>query len=167
MTAAPPLAIMKRTAPHLRAARWIAGWCIAFASTVWAGGQDDGLQRVRAGEFDISVSIATPLAVRGGHPKDHPEQTMHGGKPRPGDRHVFVSIIEWKTRKRISTAMISARFTDSRGGVEEKALERMTISNAAGYGNYFALAAVRPITLDLDIRGLPTPLSARFKFPQR
>jgi hypothetical protein len=137
------------------------------ALSAWADDRVDGLQRVRVEGYDIAVSIATPLAVRGGHPKNHPEQTMHGGEPAPGEQHVFVSILDAKTRRRIGSAIVWARLTDGKGSTEEKPLESMTIANTAGYGNYFTLAAARPLTMQLEIRGLGIPRSVRVEFPAK
>lgn len=133
----------------------------------WAGDPTPGLQRVRTGAYEIAVSIATPQAVRGGHPKGHPEEIMHGGRPEPGDRHVFVSIVDAKSRARIDTASVRLRLTDGKGRREDKPLERMTISGHPGYGNYFALAAGRPLKVDLEIGGLGRPFSVGVEFRDR
>ena len=115
-------------------------------------GAIDQRQHVRVDGLDLSVSVASSVAIRGGHAKDHPEQTMHGGKPAPGEQHLLVSIRDRRTARQIADAEVLARVTGARGYLEEKPLEAMTIANAPGYGNYFALPGDGPIAVALEIR---------------
>ncbi len=140
------------------------GYPALSAGSAWAAERQAGPQRARIKGYDIAASIASPPAVTGGFGPGRPEHAMHGGDPAPGDRHLLVTIVDSRTRKRIADASIVAYLKNSAGVVEEKPLDSMTIANTPGYGNFFASAALRPLVVQLEIRGLGEPGLTRVVF---
>lgn len=94
-----------------------------------------------------------PAEIMRGHPKEHPEGTMHGGVSRGGEQyHVMVALFDAKTGQRIDDAEIKAKVSASFFGGEEKKLESMNIADTITYGNYFQMSGHGPFRISLQIR---------------
>ena len=92
-----------------------------------------------------------PAEVVRGHPRWHPEGTMHGGVA-VGASHLTVALFNDKSGERIIDAEISARITGERGLDARKKLEPMLIAGRRTYGNYFSLPGAGPYRIELSIR---------------
>ena len=89
-----------------------------------------------------------------GHPPNHPEASMHGGRPAGADQyHVIVALFDARDGKRITHAEVSARVAEIGLAGEEKKLDPMKIAGTVTYGNYFKMAGTGPFRIRLDIRG--------------
>ena len=75
-----------------------------FAVTAMA---DSSLSKVVDG-VTIYLGIV-PAEIMRGHPKEHPQGTMHGGVPREREQyHVMVALFDAKTGQRITDADVKA-----------------------------------------------------------
>src|SRR3972149_843110 len=76
-----------------------------------------------------------PAAMIRGHPKDHPEQSMHEGVPRgTHDYHVTVAIFHAPSGARIEDAEVDATVSPLGLSGMTKRLEPMAIAGAGAYG---------------------------------
>jgi len=92
-----------------------------------------------------------PAEMARGHPREHPEGTMHGGVPA-GENHLTVALFGDKTGERIARAEITATITGPDRFKTVKKLEPMTIAGSATYGNYFFMPGPGPYRIVLRIR---------------
>jgi hypothetical protein len=115
---------------------------------------------------EIYLGVVPAELVRG-HPREHPESSMHGGVP-VGQNHVMVALFDAKTGERIARAEVSARVRVRGGHVTEveKHLEQMLIAGSQTYGNYFPMVVTEPYLIELTIRipGRTKPVTARFEW---
>ena len=126
-------------------------WLLALSLFSGAAMANDNLTKVVDG-VTIYIGILPAEMIRG-HPKEHPEGSMHGGVPRGGEQyHVMVALFDAKTGERINDADVKA----SVAGVGAKGwpvkLEPMNIANTITYGNYFNMSGYGPFRIDLQIR---------------
>ena len=139
-------------------------WLLVLSLFSGAAMANDNLTKVVDG-VTIYIGILPAEMIRG-HPKEHPEGSMHGGVPRGGEQyHVMVALFDAKTGERINDADVKA----SVAGVGAKGwpvkLEPMNIANTITYGNYFNMSGYGPFRIDLQIRRLNTTrvIEARFE----
>lgn len=92
-----------------------------------------------------------PAELVRGHPREHPEGTMHGGAP-VGESHLTVAVFEAKTGQRIADAEVTAHITGDRGLTVQKRLDLMVIAGSATYGNYFSMPGSGPYRIEVRIR---------------
>lgn len=91
-------------------------------------------------------------AIARGHPRQHPEATMHGGPGSAGDRHIVVALFDAKTFDRITVAEITATVEGlAHIGRVTKKLERMDIADAVTFGGYFPFQGTDNYTITLVI----------------
>lgn len=110
---------------------------------------DSGYRRVVDG---VAVYIGIiPAEMVQGHPRWHPEGTMHGGV-EVGASHLTVALFQDKTGERIIEAEVSARISGERGLDVRKKLEPMLIAGSRSYGNYFSLPGTGPYRIEISIR---------------
>lgn len=108
-----------------------------------------------------------PAEMIRGHPKGHPEATMHGGVPgRPHVHHLMVALFNASTLERIDDA--EAKATVSEIGLAGRAmtLEPFTVANALTYGNYFEVRPNTNYRIRVDVK-TPRPdarASVQFEF---
>ena len=107
-----------------------------------------------------------PEEIIRGHPRDHPETTMHGGRPPgSGGYHLVIALFDAKSGARITNADIAARVGEIGLAGDEKKLEPMEIAGSETYGNYFRMAGNGPFRISLAIRvpGEPQEMKAVFE----
>ena len=107
-----------------------------------------------------------PAEIMRGHPKEHPEGTMHGGGPRGEEQyHVMVALFDAKTGQRITDADVKASVAGVGRTESPVTLEPMNIADTITYGNYFNMSGYGPFRIDLQIRRPSTAhvIEARFE----
>lgn len=120
---------------------------LVVAVTAFAG--DSTYHRVVDG---VAVYFGImPAEVVRGHPRWHPEGTMHGGV-EVGASHLTVALFQDKSGERIIDAEVNARITGERGLDVRKKLEPMLIAGSRSYGNYFSLSGAGPYRIEISIR---------------
>lgn len=82
-----------------------------------------------------------PAEIVRGHPKEHPESTMHGSPPKGTgwSRHIVVALFDAKTGERITDAKVSARVEQLGLTADHKDLDPMQIAGTVSYGNFYAM----------------------------
>lgn len=108
-----------------------------------------------------------PAEILRGHPREHEEQTMHGGVPRgKGVHHLIVSVFDAKTRARITGAAVTGSITEVGMATHNRKLEAMSFGGAASYGNYFAMPSQGPYEIVVNVRRSATgkTVTARFQY---
>ena len=109
-----------------------------------------------------------PAEMIRGHPHDHPEASMHGGRPAgSGEYHVVIALFDAKSGARITKAQITARVAEIGLAGEEKMLEPMEIAGTETYGNYFRMAGNGPFRIELTIRVPGEPQEIKVQFEHR
>lgn len=132
-------------------------------ATVTAWSADNSYHKVADG---VSVYFGiVPAEIVRGHPREHPEGTMHGGVPA-GESHIVAALFDDKTGERITGARIIARVSGGQASSIEKRLEAMTIAGSLTYGNYFYMGGSGPYRIELRIYapGRNKPISMRFEW---
>ena len=119
-------------------------------------------------DHGIAIYFAViPAEMIRGHPKQHPEAQMHGGRPgRPHVHHVMVALFNAASSERIADAVATATVGEIGLAGEQKRLEPFTVADALTYGNYFEL---RPRThylvrVDINVPGFRNAARADFEF---
>jgi len=130
-----------------------------------AGAKDDPANSRVVGGVAIYFGVM-PAELVQGHPKGHPESTMHGGpQSRGGHRdHVVVALFDDSTGKRIEDAQVDADVMELGRSSQWKRLEPMKIAGTVTYGNYFDFPTrdAYHILLKIRIPGRPDVIEARF-----
>lgn len=94
-----------------------------------------------------------PAEIVRGHPKGHPEATMHGGVPSGKHiHHVMVALFEGETLDRITDAEVQATVLEIGLSGETKNLEPFTIAGALTYGNYFEMPSQTVYRIKVEVR---------------
>lgn len=107
-----------------------------------------------------------PAAVVKGHPKAHPEATMHGGAPSsPSSFHYVIAIFDEKTGARIEDADVTGTVSLP-GHLESQSLkfDAMKVSDTITYGAFATYASMGSHELDLQIKrpGSTDPVRVKF-----
>lgn len=98
-----------------------------------------------------------PAGMVRGHPAEHAESTMHGGRPRESDQfHIVIALFDAKTGARITNADVSAIVREIGLAGTEKKLEPMEIAGTLTYGGYFGMAGRGPFRIVVTVH-LPSP----------
>lgn len=108
-----------------------------------------------------------PAEMIRGHPKGHPETTMHGGVPGgPHVHHLMVALFDAKTLDRIVDAKVMATVGEVGLAEETKELEPFTVAEALTYGNYFELRpnADYHVRVVVNVPGRTSRASVEFQF---
>lgn len=104
----------------------------------WISRADDDLSNFKVVQGVAIYFGVMPAEIAGGHPKEHPEASMHGGPPAKGHRdHVVVALFDNATGRRIEDAEVTGSVMEIGLASQQKKLERMTIAGTVTYGNYF------------------------------
>ena len=141
----------------------LAALLAATAGTVWAS--DTAQHRVVQG-VEIYFGML-PSEIFHGHPKEHPEGTMHGGVPVTANSyHLLVALFDPATGKRIGDAEVTAWVSESDKPGSPKKLEPMLMLGAASYGNYFNMPSPGPYQIHVQIRrpGISGVIEAEFDY---
>ena len=117
-------------------------------------------------DHGIAVYYAViPAEMIRGHPKQHPEATMHGGVPnRPHVHHVMLALFDASSLERIFDAEVAATVGEIGLAGERKKLEPFTVADALTYGNYFEFHPRIDYRVRVDIRRPGSPKAARVEF---
>jgi len=108
-----------------------------------------------------------PAEILRGHPKDHEEQSMHGGIPRgKGTHHLIVSVFDARTSARVTNAAVTGSVTEVGMTTQNLKLEVMSFGNAVSYGNYFSMPNQGPYEVVVNVRraGEGKAATARFQY---
>lgn len=139
---------MKRKFIQLFAGAVVALWATA-ASISNAVAQADNQKT--AGGITVYLGVL-PAAMIQGHPKDHPEGTMHGAVPRGRDAyHVMAALFDATNGDRIETATVEGRVTPLGLSGVTHTLEPMQIAGTVTYGNYFTIRANEPYRILISV----------------
>ena len=108
-----------------------------------------------------------PAELIQGHPKGHPETTMHGGVPSGKHiHHVMVALFDGKSLDRITDAEVKATISEIALSGETKKLEPFTVAGALTYGNYFEMPSQTIYRIRVEVRrpGSPKTIEAVFEY---
>ena len=106
-----------------------------------------------------------PAEILRGHPREHDEQTMHGGVPSGrGVHHLIISVFDAKTRTRLTDAAVTASVTEIGMATQNQKLEAMTFGGAMSYGNYFAMPDQGPYEIVVNVRRASDGKTATARF---
>jgi hypothetical protein len=106
-----------------------------------------------------------PAEIIRGHPKQHPEATMHGGVPgRPHVHHLLVALFEAKSLERIVDAEVTATVGELGLAGQQKKLEPFTVAGALTYGNYFEMQPRTEYRVRVNIARRGSPDAAKVEF---
>jgi hypothetical protein len=123
-------------------------------------------QPIRLDGMELFFGIV-PAEILRGHPREHEEQTMHGGVPRrKGVHHLIISVFDAKTRARITDAIVTGSVTELAMATQTHKLEAMSFGGAVSYGNYFAMPNQGPYEIVVNVRrpGDGKTATARFQY---
>jgi len=109
-----------------------------------------------------------PAEILRGHPREHEEQTMHGGVPRgKGAHHLIISVFDAKTRTRITDAVVTSSVTAAGIATQSQKLEVMSLGGAVSYGNYSAMPIQGPYEIVVNVRRPSDGKTATARFQYR
>ena len=142
---------------------------VTFGMAQSAGLNPD--QPIRLDGMELFFGII-PAEILRGHPREHEEQTMHGGVPRgKGVHHLIITVFDAKTRTRITDAAVTGSVTEVGMATQNRKLEAMSFGGTVSYGNYFAMPNQGPYEIVVNVRQPVNgkTATARFKYwhPQR
>jgi hypothetical protein len=125
-------------------------------------------QPIRLDGMELFFGVV-PAEILRGHPREHAEQTMHGGVPRgEGVRHLVISLFDTKTRRRITDATVAGRVTGVGMATQNQKLETMSFGGSESYGSYFAMPNEGPYEIVVEVHrpGDSKPATVRFQYWQ-
>ena len=148
--------------------RLVAETILAVLLAVTAGtvGASDTGQRQVVQGVEIYFGML-PSEIFHGHPKEHPEGTMHGGVPATANSyHLLVALFDRATGKRIGDAEITAWVSESDKQGAHRKLEPMLMAGVASYGNFFDMPSPGPYRIHVQIRrpGISGVIEAEFDY---
>ena len=111
-----------------------------------------------------------PAEIIRGHPKGHPEATMHGGVPDGKHiHHVMVALFEADSFDRITDAEVEATVTEIGLAGKTEPLEPFTVAGALTYGNYFEMSSQTIYRVHVTVQrpGSPKTTEAIFEYTHR
>jgi len=148
--------------------RVVSGYLLAavFAAMPGTGWASDAgqLQVVQGMEIYFGM---LPSEIFQGHPKGHPEGTMHDGVPaKANSYHLLVALFNRATGKRIGDAEITASVSEGTKPGPHKKLEPMLMAGTASYGNFFSMPSSGPYRIHVQIRraGVSGVIEAEFDY---
>ena len=119
------------------------------------------------GDVQIYMGILPAELIRG-HPPDHTENSMHGGRPGArGKFHIVVALFDVRTGLRLTGADVSARVSEIGLTGNQKTLNPMQIAGAESYGNYFEMLGSGPFRINLTIRLRDRTQDIKAEFEER
>jgi hypothetical protein len=119
---------------------------------------DTGSGSKTVDNVEIYLGLIPAEMIRG-HPAQHAEASMHGGRPSAsGEYHVLIALFDAASGARITNAETTARVPEIGLGGEEEKLEPMEIAGTVTYGNYFRMAGNGPFRIALSFAS-PVKLS--------
>lgn len=123
---------------------------ILFFTSVYAS-HDDQYKEIDGYAIYLAV---LPAEMLRGHPKEHPESTMHSEQRLEGknQHHIMVSLFEAKTGTRIQGAIVKARVLGKDFNGLLKPLELMIMGGMQSYGNYFNVPRQGIYRIEIEIQ---------------
>jgi hypothetical protein len=118
---------------------------------------------------DLAIYLGVlPAAMVRGHPKEHPEASMHDGAPGGAHQyHIVVALFDARSGTRIENAAVTATVSGL-GGVGSKTIELqpMVIAETITYGNFITLLGTDRygIKLQISIPGREHPVQVAFDY---
>lgn len=138
---------------------------LAFALAAKPTMAETGSDSQTVGNVVIYLGLLPAQMIRG-HPAQHTETSMHGGKPASrGEYHVLIALFDASSGSRITNADVRARVSEiGLAGVEKK-LEAMEIAGTETYGTYFPMTGNGPfrIAVVIHIPGRAEEIKALFE----
>lgn len=111
----------------------------------------DSRDHKTAGGLSVYLGVL-PAAMIQGHPKDHPEEAMHGGTPRGRHAfHVMAAVFDDASGERIEDATVEARVMPLGLAGVTRRLQPMVIADTVTYGNYFTLRGDGPYRIRISV----------------
>jgi cytochrome c5 len=100
------------------------------------------------------------------NPRDYPAKAYGVAPMGPDQYHVTIALFDSASGARISDAAVRARVSTANSAGPEKALELVTITDAATYGNYFAIGGTGPFAIAVHIKraGATGTIEAKFEY---
>lgn len=153
-----------------RQAAWsfLIAFVAAFLTSQSAGAATDD-QYKSAGGIAAYLGIM-PAELIKGHPKDHPESTMHPGgkKGGPHEYHLVVALFDVATGARIEDATVHAQVSGLGLAGEELHMQPMSIADTVTYGCFFTLPEdIYTIRVKVRRNHREEPVVLDFKFDHR
>jgi len=109
-------------------------------------------QPIRLDGMELFFGIV-PAEILRDHPREHEEQTMHGGVPgRRGVHHLTISVFDARTRARITDAAVTGSVTEVGTATQNQKLEAMSFGGTVSYGNYFSMPGQGPYDIVVNVR---------------
>jgi len=109
-----------------------------------------------------------PAEILRDHPPEHEEQKMHANVVQArGTHHLVVSIIDEKTRKRITDASVTASVSELGMSAQNRKLEMMSFGSAVTYGSFFAMSKSGPYEIVINVRRPIDDRAATARFQYR
>jgi hypothetical protein len=135
----------------------------------------DGAAAAENTEFKTVDGLAVylgvvPAEIVKGHPRGHPEQTMHGGAPIGSHQyHVLAAFFDSASGARISDAAVTAQVSGLGLSGSRYRLEAMEIADTVTYGGYFNLPGRDLYTVRLTVErpGVPQTVVVDFTYDHR
>lgn len=126
-------------------------WVGVHAQAALDASIDSG-QSIRLDGMVLYYGIV-PAEILRDHPFEHEEQTMHANVSKgKGTHHLVISIIDEKTRKRITNAVVTASVGELGMSAQTRKMEVMSFGSAATYGNFFAMPKPGPYEIVVNVR---------------
>ena len=113
------------------------------------------------GGMDIELGVVPAKSVRA------EDSIMHGGIPSGKDYyHINVSLLDSKTKGRITDAQVELTVKDPFMGDKTKELELMVTNKMISYGNFFQMKGWNTYSIKVHIQrpGMPRAINANFKY---
>ncbi len=115
---------------------------------------------------DVEIFLGViPAQIVRGHPREHPEASMHKGVPaKAHSDHVVVALFDKTTGQRIEDAKVTGSVMESGMSSKQKDLEVMRIAGSVTYGNYFTMQNSRIYHIKVRIHrpGIEDVVEAQF-----
>ncbi|UCM18379.1 iron transporter [Ensifer adhaerens] len=118
---------------------------------------------------DLAVYLGIlPAAMVRGHPKGHPETSMHDGAPGGAhEYHIVVALFEARNGARIENAAVTATVSGlGHVGTKTIELQPMAIAETITYGNFVTLLGTDryDIQLQISVPGREHPVQIGFEY---
>jgi hypothetical protein len=154
---------MRRTLSRRTRGLLLTGLAIAIGAGAIA--QDDRTRIVDGLAVHLGV---VPAEMLKGHPRSHPERTMHGRPSSAEDSfHIVAAVFDAADGRRRTDLVVKATvFPPAHHPSTEKPLERMEVAGAVSYGNFFAFSGFGTfrIAVELRVPGRDSPIAADFTY---
>ncbi len=125
---------------------------LAAAFSLSAFASDQIGFRTTVGEFSVYLAVMPAEFVAGPQPTPERGTTPYQPPAAKDTHHVMVSIFEYRTGRRVSEAMVTARVAALGLSGEKKALEPTAVAGATVFSNSFPMIGRGPFRVDVEFR---------------